>query len=240
MADLERHTYSRLTFDGRAAEPAWSPDGRWVAYYGGDGIYRRRADGSGQAVRVWTYGQPIPSSFSPDGRFLLADTSPSRGQNDLWLVPLDAPATARVLVQSPSAEGQGVVSPDGRWVAYMSNMSGRPEVYVSSFPAAAEKWQISNNTGFEPRWSRDGREIFYRDGNGNLFALPVEPGDSFAVGPPVRLFGGMRTGDNNKTYGVRPDGTFVTLSLAVEKAVDRVNLVLGWDREVARLLAPPR
>ena len=109
------------------------------------------------------------------------------------------------------------------------------------FAAGEGKWQISPGGGFEPRWSSDGRELFYRDGAGNLWRVEVEPGEAFVAGARERLFAGMRTGDNPNTYSIEPGGArFLTLSLTFEHAVDRLGLILGWDREVARILESRR
>ena len=240
IADTGRGTSTRLTFDGSSADAAWSRDGRWLAYSSGEEILRKRADGSGQPERLWRAPNARPEWFTADDRFLVFSQG-VRGQTDLWLLPLGAPDRARALVATPQDDLMAELSPDGRWLAYASWESGRPEVYVRPFSGGEAKWQISTDSGFEPRWSRDGRELFYRDGNGSLLRVEVDPGDAFVAGARQRLFGGMRTGDNPRSYGVSPDGSRVlTLGLTIEQAVDRISLVFGWDREVARMLAPRR
>jgi serine/threonine-protein kinase len=240
IADTERGTSTRLTFDNTSSDVVWSRDGRWVAYRSGGALYRKRADGGGEAELLWRGANVRAECFGPGDRELIFSQS-TEGQSDLWLVPIGAPGEARQLVASPNDDTMAELSPDGRWLAFTSLETGRPEVFVVPFPAAKGKWQVSTAGGFEPRWSRDGRELFYRDGNGSLLRIEVDPGEAFVAGARQRLFGGMRTGDNPHSYGIGPDGArFLTLGLTVEQAVDRVNLVFGWDREVARILAPRR
>ncbi|HVS01163.1 MAG TPA: hypothetical protein VMT16_00190, partial [Thermoanaerobaculia bacterium] len=237
VADLQRGTLTRLTFAGSVADPVWSPDGLSIAYGGADGVYRQPSDGSGEPERLWGPRSGVfPSSFSPDGSVLIVEYGVDQGQGDLGVLDLGAPEEPTPVVQGPAHEWMGEVSPDGRWLAYVSVESGRPEVYVRPVQGRGGKWQVSVESGFEPRWSPEGGELFYRSGVGDLFAVPLAPGETFAPGPPTRLLSGMRSGDNARTYSVGPDGSrFLTLGLTVDGHVDRLNLVLGWDGEVARI-----
>jgi serine/threonine protein kinase/Tol biopolymer transport system component len=239
IADLERGAKSRLTFSGSVREPVWSPDGRWLAYREQGGIFRQRTDGSGPPELLFT-GQnaTLPTAFTPDGAHLVIWRETAPGGSDHALLDLARQGQEpRSLVAGPSVEWTSDVSSDGRWLAYVTTETRRPEVYVGSMAGAGGKWQISPRGGFEPRWSQDGSELFFRDGVGDLHSVTLVPGDVFAAGPPQRLADGMRTGDNNRSYSVAPDGqSFLTLGLAVDESVDRLNLVLRWDRELARIL----
>ena len=240
IADTERGTSTRFTFDSASADVAWSHDGQWVAYSSGGSVYRKRADGSGEPELLWRAPNARAECFTSRDDELVVSGSP-QGQADIWVVPVGSPGAARPLVATRNDDVMAELSPGDRWLAYTSWESGRPEVYVRPFRSGEGKWQISTSVAFEPHWSPDGSELFYRDGSGNLFLVEVETGDTFAPGAQRRLFAGMRSGDNPRTYGISPDGArILTLSLTAEQAVDRVGLILGWDREVAGILAPRR
>jgi serine/threonine-protein kinase len=240
VADLVRGTRTRLTFEEFASDPVWSPDGQWIAYNGPDGLSRKRADGTGEPERLLESERPTyGNSFSPDGRTLVFSPDSESGQGDIFALSLDGGGPPTPVVQTPANEWMAELSPDGRWLAYSSMETGRPEVYVRPFGTEGGRWQASADTGFEPHWSRDGTELFYRDGLGSLFSIPVETSPAFALGLPVRLFGGLRTGTNSATYAVAPDGTrFLILGLTTDQTVDRLSFVQGWGAEVARLTAP--
>jgi eukaryotic-like serine/threonine-protein kinase len=247
-ADLDRGAMNRLTFDG-AANPVWSPDGAWVFYTrgasgpGGAGdVYRRRADGSGEAESVWQDGGAlVPMSLSPDGSYLAVERSSAFGPSDIWILPLGGDEKPWPFVEGPFNAFMAEFSPDGRWLAYMSNESGRPEVYVRTFPGSGGRWQISTASGLEPRWSPRGDELFYRSGTGGVYSVPINTRDGFVAGQPRLLFGGVHTGTNPRTYSIAADGArFLALIRDPSADKDRVHLALGWDAEVARLTAPRR
>ena len=166
--DLERDSQTRLTsHDGSDFGSVWSPDGRWVAFCsqrdGRNQIYRQMADGSGQAERLLEsqYDQG-PTSFSPDGKYLLFVRSVPDKPWDIWVLELDGERKTEVLANSSFDENSAVFSPNGRWVAYQSNESGGNEIYVRAFSGRGVRRQISTKGGESPRWSRDGRRLFYR------------------------------------------------------------------------------
>ena len=240
VADLVRGTRTRLTFEEFASEPVWSPDGQWIAYDAPRGVFRKRADGTGEPELLLASERPTyPDSFSPDGRVLVLSPDSESGQGDIVALSMDGDEPPTPLVQTPANEWMADVSPDGRWLAYTSMETGRPEVYVRPFGTEGGRWQASVDTGFEPHWSPDGTELFYRDGLGNLYSIPVETSPAFALGLPVRLLGGLRSGDNPATYSVAPDGTrFLILGLTTDQDIDRLSFVHGWAAEVERLTAP--
>lgn len=120
-------------------------------------------------------------------------------------------------------------SPDGRWIAYVSEESGQPEVYVRSFPDSGNKWQISNQGGFSPRWSRSGAELFYRIGD-KVMAVSVETSPTFRAGTPRELFSGNYDPDG---FDISPDGRqFLMAKVEEESALRQVNVVLGWFEEL--------
>jgi hypothetical protein len=177
IIDLVRKTTSRLTTEaGDKTNPQWSVDGQSVYYTWADtvgavrNIFRRRASGVGQPEPVLKTqtDQKNVEDISPDGRQLLFNLN----SNDIWSAPLDGSGPPSELVTGEFSQEQAKLSPDGRWIAYRSNESGRPEVYVQAFPPGSERWQISNGGGHEPQWSRDGRELFYLGGD-QLMAVPI-------------------------------------------------------------------
>jgi Tol biopolymer transport system component len=194
--DLARTVATRFTFDeGYEADQVRSPDGQWIAYASNKGgpvsIYRKRVDGSGEAELLAALpGRTdwYPQSWSSDGRFILATAATNA--NDIFVLPLDEGAKPEPYVATPFTEEYPDFSPDVRFVAYDSNESGRLEVYVRTFPKGEGKWQVSDGGGAQPRWSADGRHLFYRTGEG-IDVVDVESaGGSFRAGRIRNLFKG--------------------------------------------------
>jgi serine/threonine-protein kinase len=252
--DLAREVATRVTFGERYdADPVWSPDGRWIAYEsevdGKDGIFRKRADGTGAAEVVLAPGAmtfPAPNSWSPDGKLILFQPDGGGGRSDLFTVPADGSGKPEPVAKSPYDESGGAFSPDGRWVAYASDETGKREVYVMSFPPGGGKWQISDGGGAQPKWSGDGRELFFRSDEGILAARVAVEGSSVRAGKPELLFrgpllGGVRgivlPGFTFPDYDAWPDGRrFVVLSGGPPKrAATRARVVLNWFDELKRL-----
>jgi eukaryotic-like serine/threonine-protein kinase len=193
MADPSRNTMTRLTFEPTIETmPAFTPDGRAVAFRSereGPGVFRRDAQGSGTTERLTTTDGPIhsPYSWTPDGRTLLLAVFRSFRQQAIGQVT--PPSTAvEVLLDGDFAQLDPHVSPDGRWLAYQSDETGRFEVYVRPYPDVhAGRWLISDAGGTSPRWARTGRELFFYDGDA-IVRVPITAGSTFAVGRAERLF----------------------------------------------------
>jgi eukaryotic-like serine/threonine-protein kinase len=242
ISDLERGTLSRLTFDGIGTDPVWSADGRHVAYgfqqaEGLTKVYWKAPDGSTEAELLWEGAtSALPRSFSPDDKLLLLDIAETGAGSDLWILPLTGDRKPYPFVQSPFDDYMAEISRDGRYLAYCSEESGVPEVYVRPFPSGAGRWQVSVGGGFEPRWSPDGRELFYRH-LGTLFRVPIEPGSGFVTGRPERVLDGMFTSGGPLSYGVAGDGRFLRL-LRQQSASETggAALVLNWADEMRGLL----
>ncbi len=256
IGDLERRTLSRLSFEGVAADPIWTPDGRRVAYSvtlpeqgnrGGD-IYWKPADGSVEAEPLWVgEATTSPMSFTPDGKNLAVDYWTMNDGSDIWILPLEGDRKPWPFLQTHFDEFMASISPDGRWLAYAANESGIYEVYVRPFPGPGGRWQISSGGGREPRWSHDGREIYFRKEN-DLLAVPVDTRSGFVAGRAERLFGGVTLGgtSNPRVYDVAPDGRFLVFP-QVEPPTGPgaggstgLNLVLDWAVEVQQRLSPSR
>ncbi len=250
--DLERGVATRITFGaGYDADPVWSPDGRWLAFAsdrdGGFTLYRKRADGSGQAERLLDpeiMPSPFPTSWSPDGKWL--GVSPTgAGGNDIWVVPVEGEGDAEVWMATPYAEVFPAFSPEGGWIAYQSDESGRMEVYVGSFPGGGGKWQISDEGGSQAVWSRDGRRLYYRTDEGVMMVDVDGSGESFRVGKPRPAISGNYVGGligvqaGNyffPDYDVAPDGSFVLFAGdELPEGVTTAKLVTGWFSELKRL-----
>ena len=191
--DLERKTFTRLTNRDENIFPTWSPDGQYI-YYSHHrehppSVWRRRADGIGDAEEITTGSSraQLATGMTPDGRYLLFDQHREDGDVDIGMVEI---ATRKVStwLSTPSKEHGARVSPDGRFVSYRSNQSGRDEVYVQAFEGT-RRWQISNNGGTEARWCGKGGEIYYLDA-GMLYSVKLGAGDDLAPGVPAPLFNG--------------------------------------------------
>jgi len=257
--DLERETLSRLTFDeGGDRNPVWTPDGRYVTFssnrQGGVGdIYWKRADGTGEAERLTeSSNYQVPSSWSPDGKLLVFWEENLDTQSDLWMLPMEEdehgalkPGKPKQFLRTSAREDGGNISPDGHWLAYGSNESGRYEVYVRPFPGPGGKWQISADGGDFATWSPNGRELFYRTlGVLNrimVVSYSVE-GDSFRAGKP-RLWseGQFTVRGGIWNFSLHPDGKRFAVLKAQETLEQtgstHVNLILNWFDEVRHRVA---
>ena len=208
IADLERDALTPLT---RAKEwsPLWSADGSQVLFMQIGGMGRVRADGSAPIERL-REGTAYPHSITRDGTVLLFNTNGPESGADIWTMPLGGDRTPRPLLNSPANEAWAEISPDGKWLAYGSDSSGRTQVYVQSFPELGPREQISVGGADSPLWNRNGRELFFLtrgEGTVRLNAVEVTLGSAFTFGSPRLLFEGRfaRTGSPT-SYDVSSDG----------------------------------
>jgi eukaryotic-like serine/threonine-protein kinase len=208
---------------------------------GPQNIFWQQADGSGGLERLTTsqYLQ-APSSWSPDGQALafVQVSSPPTGF-DIWVLRM-GDHKARPFLQTSFTETAPVFSPDGHWLAYVSNESGRSEIYVQPYPGPGGKYQISTDGGTEPVWNRNGRELFYRQGD-KMMAVEVTTQPTFSVNKPRMLFDGQYfpTPQTFPDYDVSADGQrFLMLKAAGQtQAPTQINVVLNWTEELKRLVA---
>jgi Tol biopolymer transport system component len=238
VIDLARNL-PRLITNGPPADahPTWDPDGRHVVYISGrlngSGPVRQAIDGTGQAHNLFPNDTPGGAlAFTRDRRYVLLRQQ-VKGTPDLVAATLDASQIIPV-AQTPADETEGQFSPDGKWVAFVSNETGRQEVYLQSFPQSSGRSQVSTSGGAQVRWSADGREIFYVSPEGRMMAVKVSlAGPSPAIEAPVALFqtylasGGNVVG-NKPQYAVTRDGRFL-LNNAIETASRPIVVTVNWE-----------
>jgi serine/threonine-protein kinase len=238
--DIRRNTLTRLSVNGEATSPVWSPDSQRICYRGGHEILCQAADGSGAVATVGQIKEAgSVKSFSPDGRRLLWTDNPAK-TSDIFMASLDSSTTSRPLLNTQFNENGAAVSPDGRWLAYSSDESGRAEVYVRPFPEVdRSRSTVSTEGGLEPRWSRDGRTLYYINGGGPvqrvLWSAAIHPGPAFNSEQP-KVLAKLST-DTSAAYDVAPDGRFLfhmsaTNSAVRSQRVPQIVVVRHWFDEL--------
>lgn len=241
IVDGRRGLTSRLVADSAGAHmPVWSPDGNRIVFssnrLGGIDLYEIRADGSGFADLL--LGAKDRTGFTPmdwsnDGRQLLYAAGPD-GRRHLWILPMRPRQDPRLwLAEANAAETQGQFSTDGRWIAYSSNESGAYEVYVQPSSGMGRRWQVSTSGGAQPRWRRDGRELFYLAPDGNLMAVDVAAkGSDLDTGVPHALFNTGITGsliDRRNQYLVARDGRRFLVNVSAEdRGSAPITVIVNW------------
>ena len=241
--DIERETsLTRLTFDGDHGWPTWTPDGAHIGYASNEpgtgwDIHWTRADGSGADEVLWAPELlQVPRSWTPDGRTLAFRQIDPNSGHDIWLLTLDD-NTSRPWLQTGAMESYPAISPDGRWVAYVSDESGPMEVYVRPLTGSGQRL-VSTDGGVEPVWSRDSRELFFWRGD-QLYAVGIGSGETFQRGSPTLLFERPhRAGMFSPEYDVDLDGQRF-LIVEAQAAVSQLDLILNWDQELLERVPIP-
>jgi Tol biopolymer transport system component len=252
--DLARGSLTRFTDQGGDEQtPVWTPDATRIAYSSQRGgtltMFWKDSGGNGlpEPIIAAEALQRRPSSFSPDGTVLAYSEIRAESGSDLWTVRLNGatPGRPEVFLRTSFDEDLALFSPDGRWVAFRSNESGRTEVYIAGFPGAATKRQVSIGGGDQPQWARDGRQLFYLDGS-RMMSVEVNTEAGVRVGKPRMLFerapsaSAFDSGQWGQTYAVLPDGKgFVFVSNAIQPEIRELKLVLNWFEDLKRRVRGP-
>ena len=242
LYDVIRGLRTRFTFGQEEVASAWSPDGSWVVFNSRRkehlDLYQKASSGaSTEELLLADNLEKFPESWSRDGRFILYSCSGGPTNYDLFVLPLAGERKPVPFLQTPFNERQGRFSPDGRWVAYVSDESGRDEVYVTPFPNAGSKWQVSTAGGNLPRWGHDGNEIFYVVLGGKVMAATVNvKGGNFEVGAVRQLFQTRIAGAAGVgNYELSPDGQRFLIVTAPEQALSPpITLVQNWTAELKK------
>jgi eukaryotic-like serine/threonine-protein kinase len=238
--DIAANSLKQFTTEANNAMPIWTPDGKRITFRSTKGgpwnIFWKSADGSGAAEQL-TNGQYLtePSSWSSDGKLLLFTEQTPATRRDIWVMELTGDRKRRPLIQTPADESAPRFSPDGHWIAYVSDASGRIEVYVQPYPPSGEKWQISTSGAREPVWAPNGAELFYRDQD-KLMAVEIKTQPAFAAGKPRMLFEGGYEGpiSSRANFDISPDGRrFLMLQKTAAKEISTdVKIVPNWFQAV--------
>jgi eukaryotic-like serine/threonine-protein kinase len=246
--DLARATRTRLTFGTgittNLGGATWTPDSKTIFYTSVDKgvfrIYAKAADGSSseRLILESADASAYPRSVSPDGRYLIYERRLNQSEtgDHIWALPLSGNGKPFAIVQDAFDERVPAVSPDGKWLAYQSNESGRPEIYITAFPAGGAKWQVASNGGTTPKWRRDGKELFFLDPQDNLVAVDVNPsGNAVQLGAPHTLFQAVGIQRDFGPYDVTADGKkFLINSGNLKEGTEPVTLVQNWPEELKK------
>ena len=244
LCNISGAAAARFTFDPASDfNPVWSPDGSRIVWAstrdsGVANLYQKASslDGEESLLLKSDYIK-IPTDWSRDGRYIIYHQIDPKTKVDVWVLPAAASGEAKPLVRTEANEAAGTLSPNGRWLAYVSDVSGRFEVYVQSFPEGGGKQQVSTGGGAYPRWRQDGRELFYYAGDGKLMAVQVRSGVSFEVGAAAPLFE-FRAGTlltNLAPYAVTADGQRFLINAVVDTEPSApLTVVVNWAADLKK------
>jgi Tol biopolymer transport system component len=236
LEDAAHEVLTRFTFRAEEEEtPEWSPDGKGIAYSAvrgnTHGLYVKSSDGSGQErVLAMTANHAHCGSWAPDGTSIVFTDYTTATRGDIWMKSLRPEGQPLPIVQTPFNERAPRISPDGHWIAYTSDESGRDEVYVQSYPQSGAKFQISIDGGGEPVWSRAGHELFYRRGDA-MIGVKVTLAPSFSASTPEQLFRGqfVPTRRGEAAYDISQDGTrFLMVKRDTASSPTQIHVVMNF------------
>jgi Tol biopolymer transport system component len=246
LIDIARNTPTRFTFDPAIhRNPIWSPDGSRIAFAsnrtGVPDLYVKSASGSSnEELLLETSSVKFPTDWSLDGKLILYEERSGKGKNDIWLLPLEGDRTPKPFLQDDFYKRGAKFSPDGKWIAYSSDESGQDQVYVKSFPGPGAKYQVSTGGGRQPRWRRDGKEIFYISADGKLMAVEVKAGLTFealAAKPlfdtPIKVYVWVAPLSKD-SYAVSGDGQRFLINNFTETSAPLFTVVMNWTADLKK------
>ena len=224
---------TRLTTEQHNLNPIWTPDGTRVWFWRGGGLASKATNGNALVDVAIPNGDNSPRSWSPDGRTLLFNRTAAETGIDIWQLSLDGKNSPGPLLVRSFDDLDAAFSPDGRWIAYVSNESGRPEIFVAPYAALTERIPISSAGGTSPVWARDGRELFYRQGLA-VMGVPIDWSKSFRAGQPRELFDGPHYSGagNDLSFDVDAKGRFLMTRLVDPSASRQLMVVQNWQEEL--------
>jgi serine/threonine protein kinase len=237
ILDIARGSMTRaIVGNVYESTPVWAPDGRSLVFASArdtpPNLYVKRLGAPEGDERLFVNAlQSFPQSWSPDGQSIAHVVGDPKTRNDIWLLPVSGDRRPTSFIQTSFNEYHARISPDGKWMAYVSDESGRNEVYVTRFPKASGKWPVSSSGGNSPVWRRDSRELFYHAHDGKIMAVSVAVGPDFAAGRPVALFtakalvGRLGLG---WFYDVAADGRFL-INVLVERTSPPATVLVNWS-----------
>ncbi len=238
VRDLKRGVSSRFTFDADDAfAPLWSADGRQIVYTVGSDLFEKASEGLGEEkLLLKSDALKFACDWSRDGKYIAYSSQDKDTGFDIWVLPTFGDKKPVPFVKTPFAELRPVFSPDGRFLAYQSNESGRAEIYVQSFPGPGGKWQISTSGGIEPQWRGDGRELYYRAPDQSLMAVDIQAGATVTAGAPHALFHGrFDTPVARNHYAPTRDGKrFLVVAPLGRESQTPTTVVLNWNADLGR------
>ena len=238
VCDLARNSTARLTHNPITdTHSIWTPDGKRIVYAFGSHLLDapelawEPADGSGERERLHAMDfAQFPMDFSPDGKYILFDDERQDTKLDIWVLPMEDERKPQPVVKTQFNETAAVFSPDGQWITYQSDESGRYEIFVRPFGGSGSKKQISADGGTEPVWSPDGRELFYRNGD-RMMVANVSTNPQFAASKPELLFRGWYATDRiAANYDISPDGQRFLMIKGEQTASTQIKIILNWAK----------
>jgi Tol biopolymer transport system component len=238
VRDLKRGVSSRFTFGaGDAFCPLWSPDGRRMVFTVGVDLFEKAVEGQGEEKLLLKSDElKFACDWTRDGRYIAFSSRGKETSWDIWVVPMFGDRKPIPFLKTQFTELMPVFSPDGRFLAYQSEESGRAEVYVQSFPVPGGKWQVSTSGGVEPQWRADGKELYYRAPDQKLMAVDIQTASGMTAGAPQPLFPGRFDMESlrNRFLPTADGRRFLTVAPLAREAMTPTTVVLNWFAELGR------
>ena len=238
--DVDRGSLGRIAQATDNHNPVWSPDGRRIVYEqaGGHGVIVALAMDGSRATETIAQGvgSGSPQSWSAGGNLLVYTVTGRRTRSDIWVRAMDGSSPPAPFIATDFDETDPTISPDGKWIAYVSNETGSPEVFIRPYPDTGTASQVSTGGGGSPLWSRDGRELFFISGT-RMMSVPIETKPTLRIGTPARLFDGGFNVSHPRDFDISPDGRrfVVVRHSGGDSGKQEMRIVLNWLEEMKRV-----